>query len=125
MKIIYDGMPASVNSTSVRGRFLAHNHYDRIARAFLGADLVSGKCRLISPTIVQAAGLCGVNRTYVHFALKRGANRREIENGLIPLMPRPVRESITGIDDRELLEVVRLVGVERVLNAAAAVEAAQ
>ena len=121
------------NSTPITGRFLAFNKHDRIAHAFYGADLVLGKSRLEDPTILQAAKLCRVNPTYVHWALKRQAERADIELGLIPLVPTPsivpkakgtTLTTPSGIDDA-LVQFVRSVGINRVLEAACAAEAAQ
>ena len=119
----------------ISGRFLAHNRHSRIVRAFIAADLHSGALRLAKPTFVQAALLAGVNRAYAHWAIKRQAERAEIEAGLIPLVPAsPVSKangnmlpmSITGqMPDCDVIELVRSIGVNRVLEAAVAVEAAQ
>jgi hypothetical protein len=118
----------------ISGRYLAHNRHDHVAHAFFAGDLVLGKTRLVQPTVTQAAFLAGVNRAYVHWAIKRQDERAEIEAGLIPLVPPPLPRadgnmlpmSITGrIPDCDLVDFVRSVGVNRVLEAAVAVEAAQ
>jgi hypothetical protein len=109
-----------INSIPIGGRYLAHNHLGRTKRAFLGADLVTGTAHLVAPTQVQAAILAGVNRTYVQWALKQAANRAEIENGQLPLVP-PHSKGMT--DDAALFEIIREVGVERILTVAAAVDA--
>jgi hypothetical protein len=125
-----------VKSTAVpvSGRFLAHNHHDRVAHAFMAADLVGGRTHLVRPTVTQAAFLAGVNRAYAHWAIKRQDERAAIESGLIPLVPAPSPKanggmlpmSITGrMPDSDLVDFVKSVGVERVLEAAVAVEAAQ
>jgi hypothetical protein len=77
-----------------------------------------------------------VNRTYVHWAIKRQAERTQIEAGLVPLVPPPARRILReapddipvpaiAIPDVELIDFVRSVGVDRVLNAAVMAEAAQ
>ena len=118
----------------ISGNFLAHNHFDRIGRAFIAADLYLGATQLIKPTVTQTALLAGVNRNYAHCAIKRQAERAEIEAGRIPLVPAPFPKangstlpaSITGqMPDSDLIDFVRSVGVNRVLEAAVAVEAAQ
>src|SRR6202035_4822065 len=49
----------SVNST-VTGRYLAHNHLNRVGKAFLARDLSVGAKQMIEPTIFQAAMLARV-----------------------------------------------------------------
>jgi hypothetical protein len=116
------------------GRFLAHNHAGPIARAFLAADLISGVKYFTAPTLLQAAALARVNRTYVQAALKRQAERAEIEAGRIPLILPPSESVVpkmngttltatSGIDDAELVQLVRCVGINRVLEAAIQAEA--
>ena len=120
-----------VNSTSLSGRFLAHNHAGPIPRAFFAADLISGVKYFTAPTLIQAAALARVNRTYVQWALKRQAERAEIEAGRIPLILSPGESVIpkmdgtapSGIDDAELVQLMRCVGTERVLAAAIQAEA--
>jgi hypothetical protein len=125
--------PASI-AVPISGRFLAHNRHNRVVRAFIAADLHAGTKRLIKPTLVQSALLAGVNRTYAHWADKRQAERAEIEAGLIPLVPAPVigpkvngnmlSAPLAEIEDSEVINFVRSVGVNRVLEAAVMVEAA-
>jgi hypothetical protein len=118
---------------AITGRYLSHNGESRVVRAFLAADLHSGAKQLVKPTMLQSAFLAGVNRTYAHWATKRQAERFEIEAGLVPLVPPPVSKangsmlpmSITGMPDAELIDFVKSIGINRVLNAACAVEAAQ
>ena len=126
--------PASI-AVPIAGRFLAHNRHNRVVRAFIAADLHAGIKRLIRPTLVQSALLAGVNRTYAFWADKRRAERAEIEAGLIPLVPASSVPKANGstlpmsitvqIPDCDLIDFVRTVGVNRVLEAAVAVEAAQ
>src|SRR6516225_7359352 len=80
---------AAMPVPSLTGRFLAHNRHSRVDRAFFAADLYFGAKRLTMPTLVQAAILAGVNRTYAFWATKPQAQRAraEIERGLIPLVP--------------------------------------
>jgi hypothetical protein len=125
-----------VNSTSLSGRFLAHNHAGPIPRAFLAAELISGAKYLTAPTLIQAAALARVNRTYVQWALKHQAERAEIEAGRIPLIPPqgqfvvPKTNGTTlpampEIDDAGLVQLVRSVGVDRMFEAVVAADAAQ
>jgi hypothetical protein len=109
------------------GRWLAHSKLGLAARAFVAADLVVGRCKLVCPTITQAARLARTNVAYVHWALRRQADREPIERGVFPLVPArasPAPIDWNEIDDDTLVEAVRLIGVDRTLNAAAAADAA-
>jgi hypothetical protein len=124
-----------VNSAPISGRYLAHNQQALVVRAFFAADLLSGAKQLTNPTLVQSAWLARVNRAYAYWAEKRMAERAEIEAGLIPLVPAPLVPKANGnaspmsitvqIPDCDLFDFVRTVGVNRVLEAAVAVEAAE
>lgn len=116
--VTYQAGLAPVNY--VTGRYLAHNHLDRVSKAFLASDLISGSKQLVKPTILQAAMLAKVNSTYAWWATRQGSNRFEIERGYLPLVPPPVQAPIS---DPEIIDFVRRVGIGRVLDAA--VEAAQ
>src|SRR6516165_8654707 len=73
---------------AVTGRYLAHAKHTHSECAFVGADLVTGRCQLVDPTIIQAAYLAhGVNRSAVQWALQRLNERTAIETGVIPLVP--------------------------------------
>jgi len=124
---------AAMPIPSLTGRFLAHNRHSRVDRAFFAADLYFGAKRLAMPTLVQAAILAGVNRTYAFWATKPQAQRAraEIEAGLVPLVPaapartngngtvQPVVPDV-GIDDAQLMHIANLVGADRMLAAAIA-----
>jgi hypothetical protein len=72
----------------ITGRYLAHAKHTHCEWAFIGADLVTGRRQLVSPTILQAASLAhGVNRSAVQWALQRLNERTAIEAGVIPLVP--------------------------------------
>jgi hypothetical protein len=106
------------------------NRLDRIGRAFVAADLYSGACYLIKPTLKQAAWLAHVNYSYAHWAVKRYAQRKDILAGLLPLVP-PFTPKSTSIitpetvTDAELADVIRKAGISRTLDVAAMVEAAE
>jgi hypothetical protein len=118
---------------SLTGRYLAHCRYDPVGRAFLAADLHSGALQLTRPTMVQAAQLARINVTYAWWAAKRQTERGAIKAGLMPLVP--ARHSVTSgktvllppveINDTALVDFIRGIGLERVLDAAVVVEAAQ
>ena len=131
----YHSKPNGVNPTPIPGSYLARNHLSLIKRAFLAADLISGVKCLTAPTHTQAAALARVSCNYVHHAIRRQAERAEIERGHAPLiLPRgevvvPKTNGTTrtanGIDDAGLVQFVRSVGIDRVIHAAIAVERAQ
>jgi hypothetical protein len=124
-----------VNPTPISGSYLARNHAGMARRAFIAADLHLGTSVLTVPTQTQAAALARVNVSYVRWALKRQAERTDIERGHVPLIPpqgivAPKTNGATptttsGIDDAGLVQFVRSVGIDRVIHAAIAVERAQ
>jgi hypothetical protein len=117
---------------ALTGRHLAHTHANRVVRAFNAADLHSGAKRLVQPTMVQAAFIARVSTAYAWWAEKRMAERAAIEAGYVPLVPAgtPARGSGNGhtalapvdIDDDELVRIAELVGVSRMIDAAAMAE---
>jgi hypothetical protein len=136
MAHIYPLSTCGVNPTVVTGRFLAHNHLNPIAHAFLAADLHEGVKLPTELTMTQSAYLARVNVTYAWWAKRRQKERRAIEAGLIPLVP--ARFSIPKVNgstlpmvnrveiaDAELLDIARIVGPTRMVDAAIAIEAAQ
>jgi hypothetical protein len=120
-----------VNSALIPGSYLACNKLGLIKRAFLAADLHLDVKHPTALTQIQAAMLARVNRTYVHYAVKRIAERAEIEAGLVPLVPaapthtngngtvQPVAPDV-GIADATLVDIARVVGPDRMLAAAVA-----
>ena len=118
-----------ISSIAITGRYLAHNKLTVVERAFLAADLHTGERSLEAPTVVQAALLARVNISYAHHALKEAANRSTIECGVRPLvLPLPKQKPLVPmpmVDDAQIINFVRHVGITRVLDAAVAVEAAE
>jgi hypothetical protein len=122
---VYDPGPLPIS-----GNFLSHNRHDAVGKAFVGAGLVHKARVLTDPTIVQAAMLARVNRTYVFWAVKRWEQREKILAGLLPLVPPFIPKPVTlitpeTITDAELAEVIRKAGITRTLDVAAMVEAAE
>jgi hypothetical protein len=117
---------------TITGRFLAHNRLSLVCKAFVGADLKKGLLRTTELTTEQSSMLARVNRTYVEWAIKRYAERFEIEAGFVPLVPVAPARSNGGngamppvvpdadIDDARLVHIAKLVGVDRLLTAAIA-----
>src|SRR5262245_32227416 len=103
------------------GRYFAHNRLARMQRAYLAADLHSGKVRLTAPTLVQAASIARVDRTAAWWASNRQEERAAIVSGLLPLVPpRPSNKPslpVPVVDDAKIVDFVRTVGVSRVLDA--------
>ena len=105
----------------VTGRFLAHNRLSRARRSFLSAELNLGVKQLVEPTLTQAAMLAGVSRASAFWAIRRMAERAEIEAGLLPLTP--PRSAPNKISDAEIAAVIRSAGLDRMLAVAVVVEA--
>jgi hypothetical protein len=111
------------------GRYLAHNRLSHVGRAFLAADLYAGIAEPTALTLTQAAKLARVNYTAAWWASHQSAQRADIVNGLLPLVP--ARSRTNGhtnghtISDPDLETVIHTAGVERVLDIAARVEAAE
>jgi hypothetical protein len=127
--------PTTTVASPVTGAYLAHNHLSMIGRAFLAADLKRGALHIVDPTLTLCASAARVNYTYAFWATQRQAERSQILAGVIPLVPRqPVSKAngstlpafVTGqMPDADLIDLVRKVGPYRILEIAAAVEAAQ
>jgi hypothetical protein len=102
---------------------LAHAKRSVAERAFLGADLVTERVRLIKPTQTAAAYLVGTNVTYVQAALRQQAERAAIEAGLRPLVP-PLRPTLASPSARDrVTELVNEVGCNVILDILAGIEA--
>jgi hypothetical protein len=114
------------------GSALAHFRGTLLDRVFLGAELVHGTKVLIDPNCCQVSKLVGVSPSSLWWGVKRFDDRFAIEHGWLPLVParsipKPASREITNgtITDAELAEMIRCAGIMRVIDAAAAVEAAQ
>jgi hypothetical protein len=135
----------TANSAAISGDFLARNQESRVVRAFFAADLRLGARRLENLTRLQAASLARVSPTYAYWAEKRLDQRAAIEAGLIPLVPAQLAQANGtplapvasappngngtervefngGINDAALVHIAHLVGADRMLAAAVAVE---
>ena len=120
-----------IPTQTIVGAGLANRHLDKRQRAVLAADVLDGTVRL-NPSQKQLADIFGVSVVYIAIAQKLSPGKRAaILRGWDPtsfaeLMPRrsamlpaPNGASITNL---QLEYVIRAVGVERVLEAAVAVE---
>jgi hypothetical protein len=83
-----DSLSPFPNATRLTGRRVAHFKRSATERAFLAADLVTGRAQLAKPTIGQAAALLKVSPSYVDAALKAAANgeRLKVLQGYQPLI---------------------------------------
>jgi hypothetical protein len=95
-------------------------------RAVLGADILDGRVVLQGLTAKTIAEIVGVNQSYLFAAARATPEQRmAIARGsrpviLPPALPAPI--DWRNVDDDVLVEAVRLIGVDRALNAAVAVE---
>jgi len=131
MTYLVNGNGASAKPRCVSGASIAQlvRHMTPVERAILAAELVEGRVALEPPTGKTAAALCQVNSTYVGVALRLSPQARAaVLNGERPLLqPRrctPAPIDWTNVDDKMLVEAVKLIGLDRTLNAAAEAERA-
>jgi hypothetical protein len=132
---LLNGAAMPVPVQPITGRFLAHNRLSRVSRAFIAADLHSGDKALTKPTMLQAALLARVNSAYAWWAEKRQAERPAILRGEIPLVPPHSLAPRTNgngtsllpaeIPDHALVDLVRRIGVSKLLDIAVMAEAAE
>jgi hypothetical protein len=124
-----------IPTRTIVGASLAHRQLDARQRAVLAADVLDGVVTF-TPTQAQIALICGVSVPYIMVARKLSPGKRAaILRGWDPtsfaeLMNPPRQLSLAGpaipdmrvITDIDLEHVARVVGVERMLAAAVAVE---
>jgi len=117
----------------IRGRSLAHKQLDKRQRACIAADAIEG-LTTVDPTKAQVAAMLGVSLAYVAVARKLPPGKRAaILRGWDPtpfagLMKGETGKAVTRvkvITDSDLANLARAVGPERMLEAAATVEAAE
>jgi hypothetical protein len=118
----------------ITGRSLVHRQLDKRQRACLAADVIDG-LTTIDPTQRQVADLLGVSLAYVRIARglspgKRTAILRAWDStpfAALAHKPATVSTKVINsrITDADLVKAVRAVGVNRVLDAAVAAEAAE
>jgi hypothetical protein len=131
--MLYQTGLAPVNRSPLRGRYLSRSLGKREGW-FVGADLYRGDRYLVEPSLEQAALLTGSKVSAVWWALRREECREAIIAGELPLVPPSVPKANgapsvpvfnSGIDDAELMHIAHVVGAERMLAAAVAVENGQ
>ena len=82
-----DPGPSARTISTLTGQFLARNRSTLAIRAFMAADLRSGRKVLAEPTRAQAGALARCSATAVYWAEQRQAERCLIESGFVPLVP--------------------------------------
>jgi hypothetical protein len=120
---------------TIRGHSLAHCQLTKQQRAVLAADVIDGLAAFV-PSHKEVATIFGVSTPYINVARRLSAGKRTaILRGWDPvsfteLMNPPRQVSLVGpvipnmkvITDADLENLVRNAGIERVLEAACAVE---
>jgi hypothetical protein len=116
---------------AISGRSLVHRQLDKRQLACLAADVIEG-LTTIDPTQSQVATLFGVSLAYIRVALRLDPGKRAaIVRGWDPtsfanlVKPRRKVLAITDASNASLVDLIRKIGVERVLEAACAAEAAE
>ena len=139
-----DPGPSARTISTLTGQFLARNRSTLAIRAFMAADLRSGRKVLAEPTRAQAGALARCSATAVYWAEQRQNQRLLIETGLVPLVPpAPVHRAngtaivpalaggidsgarlsdFIGLGDAELEVIANAVGPGRMIAAARSVK---
>jgi hypothetical protein len=123
------------------GRGLSHRQLDARQKGCVAAEVRAGRVA-IELSLKQLAAILGVSMTYIVVAEKLSPEKRQaiIEGddvtSFAPLLnppllalpaphPKMPRHFTPMVDDAELIDFVRVIGIPRVLEAAVAVEAAE
>jgi hypothetical protein len=121
----------------VTGRYLAHNRLTPVERAFLAADIVTGRAKVVDHTATQVMEMAGTNATYMAAASKLSPSEGKlVEAGVRPLIEaksaepakpagrfEPLLPGILMDDEDALAAIVRRIGVDQALDTISAVEA--
>jgi hypothetical protein len=128
--VVYQTGIAPVNSCPLKGKYLSRSLKGKREQAFCAADLYSGAKYLVEPSLAQAALVAGSDVSSVWWALQRMPFRKAIladEMPLVPARPKkacPVPVPVqAGVNDAVLYDLIREIGIDRLLTVAAAVEA--
>jgi hypothetical protein len=113
-------------TTTIDGRSLAHRQLSKRQRACVAANIFDGWLRL-NPTQRQVADMCGVSLSYVRYALALSPDARVPANVRPPrhVSAKTVNGTVSTVTDDDLVKAIRIIGVNRVLDAAIAAEAAE
>ena len=130
------------NARVLSGRGLVHRKLDKRQLACVGANATEGQTK-IDWSVAQLAAALKVSRVYIDLARTLSPEKRQAiidgrdDTSFVSLLrapemhqalPAPKRRVVVngkGIDDATLLAIVRNAGIERTLQAAMVVEAAQ
>ena len=131
------------NARVLSGRGLVHRKLDKRQLACVAANAAEGQTR-IDWSVAQLVAALKVSRVYIDLARSFSPEKRqaiidgldgtsfaallrtpELQQLAIPASKRRVVGNGKSIDDATLLAIVRNAGIERTLQAAMAVEAAQ
>lgn len=110
-------------TTTITGNAIARCKLSGAERAFIAADLVTGRLILTEPTVGQAAALTRISRFYATVAMNitDPVMRNKVIAGIVPLLEAKHRESLAQHFARasveELAEAARTIGPDRVWDA--------
>jgi hypothetical protein len=114
---------------TITGQNLARKKRTPTERGLLAADLAAGRVVVSDLTLRQAVMLTGASPSYASAAAALDDRERSaVARGwrrLIPYIAKqalPVPAPTIAITDRDLESVIRVVGIDRMLEAAVAVE---
>ena len=129
MLFIPSPAPSATVSKPLTGRYLAHNHMPPRRRALLAGDLMTGKARLVEPTIAQAAMLTRVSPRYAAtgraVVFSQPHKRSAVEFGEFSLLAADNRaptasetlaKTWAAASPAERIEFVRLIGPDTIFN---------
>jgi hypothetical protein len=121
---------ASGSQQVISGRALAHRRLNARQRAVIAAQLLEQEVA-IDLSVRQSAQLLGVSVPYIMVALRLSSAEREAIaigedltsfTNLLPRASKPLALQMLPVTDLELADIVRSVGIERVLAVACQVE---
>jgi len=119
---------------TITGASLAHRNLTPSQLAVLAAEIADGFIRF-EPTLGQIATMLGVSPGYMAQARKLTQLQREsvfkgwrsigeLLECIPPALPKPVVVDLASLTNMQLENVVRAVGIDRILNAASVVDQA-
>jgi hypothetical protein len=119
-----NGNGAIPRAPLISARSLVHRRLSKAERALVGAAILEGGVQLQDLPLRIVSQVVGCSVAYLTAAQRLASAQREaVARGHRPLiLPRVVPAPTTSITNLQLEHVIRAVGVERVLEAAVAVE---
>lgn len=135
--MLYSATFSNTSPRALSGASLAQ-HLRRLSapeRAILAAEIIDGTVIIQGLTIKAIAAISGANISYVHAALRCTPEEREqVRRGERPLvLPKDTARPSSAptvfdwhaVDDDALVEAVRMIGIDRTIDAAIAAEHAR